>query len=218
MENTFLKILGNELSHFKLVPSESFYYDKFAYKLKLDAPKVNRYQLYAQPQGEVVDFLYEMHQLLKNSAGEFRRRYDSLGGKYTLYVSEYDDLIHISQALLGRVISVHGPINKQHLKKLQSKQALSVKKSLYFDKHTHKIEMWHTFMDMRALGMNRDSNKELIQFLIDQKPTAKLRGSYWGHVTMYTNKKTFDQLRPFIIMMFPKLKFKETERFIWPQD
>lgn len=211
-----MNILGNELSRFQTVPSESFYYDKFAYKINITAPIANYVTLHLN--ADVVDFLTEIHYLLKNCTGEFRRRYNRFGGSYTLYVSDYNDLVYLAESLDNKVIDVHGPINKQHLKKIKSNTALSVKKSLYFNEHTHKIELWHTFMDLRSMGMPRDKNKEVLQFLLDQDTGAKLRGSYWGHVTMYTSIKEFDQLRPFILMMFPKVKIRETERYVWPQS
>ena len=229
MENLFLNILGSEFEQSKKAPSESIYYGKFPYKLKIRAPIVYNSYFWLKSysdlaQGEdvtmmasVTAFLHSMQKTLSNVNHSVRRRYDRLAGCYTLYLHNYEDTVYVYEQLSDVVTSVVGPIDQDHLEQLESNTKLSVAKSLYFKEYTHKYEIWYSWMDRRRLGLGLNANREVAQFFIDQElEDARLKTSNWSTITLYTQKETFDQLLPFMKMMLPDVRVNCTERYIWP--
>ena len=67
------------------------------------------------------------------------------------------------------------------------------------------------------MGLGRNANQDIANFFLDQEiEHSRLVKSYYGFVTLYTDKHIMDALLPFMQLVVPGCRTKITERFIWP--
>lgn len=208
-----MNILDRKIRCKKLIPSERIYWGKFPYKLVMDAPSGTWYgdtdDLY-----RTVSFMKEIHHVASHIKGEIRRRYARYTGVYTMYLSNLDDVKTICN--LKDVVSVHGPIDKDHVKLLHSDTDISIGKKKFFGEYTHRYSLWYTFMDRRNFGFDHSINQEIKDYVVDQCGTdvVRVRDSYYT-TTLYVNAENFEPILPFLKITFPGLRMQKTQRYVW---
>lgn len=208
-----MNILDKNITCKKLIPSERFYWNKFPYKLVLDAPSGTWYgdadDLY-----RTVSFMKEIHTVTSQLKGEIRRRYVRYNGIYTMYLSDLDDVKTVCN--LKNVVSVHGPIDQAHKDLLNSNTLLSVGKKYFFSEYTHKYSLWYTYMERKKHGFKNDINQEIKNYVVDQcgAEVMRMKSSYYD-TTLYINKDDFEHVIPFLQITFPGVHIQKTERYIW---
>jgi len=214
-----LNILDQNLKCNKLIPSERVYWDKFPYKLVLDAPSAMPDDV-VPCQGRAgldwfqsIAFMKEMHHLAGHLTGEIRRRYAVDNGKYTMYLTNMDDVNTICD--MRDVDAVHGPISQSHVDLLNSEINLSIGKNKFFGAYTHRYLLWFTFKDRTKHGYHRNINDDVRNYIVDQcgPDVVRARTTYYTS-TLYVNAEDFDPVIPFLQISYPGLRMRKTQRYI----
>lgn len=209
-----MNILDKKIRCNKLIPSERIYWDKFPYKIVMNAPS-GTYYGDAEDLYRAVAFMKEMHHATAQLSGEIRRRYVRYTGVYTMYLTSLDDVRAVCN--LKHVTSVHGPISQSHMDLLNSNTSLSVGKRPFFGQYTHKYVLWYTYAERQKHGFSNNVYREIKEYLVDQcgADVLRLKGHDFWATALYINKEHFDPVFPFLQITFPGLRIEVTQRYIW---
>lgn len=208
--STNFKPLGKTHKGFTITPSPSVYYGRYPFKVVLNSD-----------QSRVLLFRENVFMFGFNSLSERFRMYTNYNKQQVyLFLSDIKDLNTTLAAWPDLIETVHGPINKQHREKLIKPDTfVAVRKQLYFKKYDCKVSIhrpfrWHLSMASRINGQDT-FYQEVRKFISEQ-----MEGKHYNHMnlrylyTFFCNKKDFDQVYPFLKMMYQDANVYITECMI----
>lgn len=211
--STDFKPLGKMYKGYSVVPSESVYYKRYPFKLVLESNLDN-----------VDDFRDSVFMYGFNSLSERFRMYTNRNNKQLyLFLKTQKDLDTTLNAYSDLILEVHGPINKKHRENLlETGKFLSVRDKYYFGKYDCKVTIYRPWrhwgsMYSAPLMHSKKTNwyNELREFVVDQlgdKLYQHMSSSY--ALTFFVNKKDFNNVYPFVKMMYNDVDIYITECMI----
>lgn len=122
------KILGSTYAGYDVIPSSSFYYDEYAYKVVFDDSEFPHWRQRVHFKRQLEDFSWDLE------IYGIRPYIASTGMR--LYVKDSTDLDVVLAVYGSQITELYGPINQEHLKVLVSgDQYLLMRKTLLYKKY-----------------------------------------------------------------------------------
>ena len=217
-----IEVLGDESKPFKIIPSQTIYYNTYTYKIVFDASpyKENRSDLDAY--FKLLDELYGVAKTDLESKCSFRSAKNNVL-EILCYLRSYEDY----KLLLGKfpqfVKHVTGPINDEHYKLLLAREYyVEPRSSYWYNKYDAKV---YAFMPYRATqNLKKDErivlHTELLTALGDSIPGHALKiynqfPTGYSSVEFYTKLDEFNQYYPFLKMMHNNWTFRITKCILY---
>lgn len=216
------KVLGDESKPFKVIPSQTIYYNTYTYKIVFDASlyKENRSDLDAY--FKLLDEIYNVVKTDLESKCSFRSTKNNIL-EILCYLRSYEDYKLLLSTFPQFVKHVTGPINDEHYKLLRAREYnVEPRSSYWYNKYDAKV---YAFMPYRSTASLRKEERiachaELLTALVESIPdhALKINNHYpMGHssVEFYTKLDEFNQYYPFLKMMHNNWTFRITKCILY---
>ena len=189
--------LGDESSKFEIVPSDTIYYNHYAYKIVFDSSNYASNHSFIEEFNEFADSnLNSNWRLIRG-----KKKDNSL----YCYLKSFDDYEFTTTVYNSIITSVYGPVNTEHLNLLTSREyAVEVRKSLWFNRYDGKI---YIFLPYRAAyGISQEVRKakykEILAMIEENMPAYSYKHLYDGSSDIYVSLDDFNKFYPFLKMMY----------------
>jgi len=232
----------NECFNAFLVPSDKFYYGKYAYKVTFKTPVYDASileEFFGHSDNVAANDYFKLH--LHSYLGVPREHNDSnkpahieekiitksaaVADEHTMYFKSLNDLKSALHTFGGAVKEICGPLNKVHYDLLLHKNfRCEVRSKLWYNKYDYRVFAHPARRYARAPACEPDANTatEIVSFLKENLDANDLR--VYGYSTIskfkhtsiefYTNSVAFDKIYPFMTMMFADWRIVVTKAYI----
>lgn len=224
-----------------LVPSERFYYGKYAYKVTFKTPEYDAGILenffgYSDNVAANDYFKLHLHSYLgipreHNNANKPDYIEEKIITKlaasldeHIVYFKSLNDLKLALHSFGSAVNEICGPLNNVHYELLLHKNfRCEVRSKLWHNKYDYRvfIHLNKTAIARTANGLRCDpanTKKEIVNFLKENLGANNLRvygtNNFSRTIDLYTNSEAFDQVYPFLIMMYNDWRVVVTKAYI----
>ena len=217
-----VEVLGDESKQFKVIPSQTIYYNTYTYKIVFDASpyKENRSDLDAY--FKLLDELYAAAKNDLESKCSFRSIKNNIL-EILCYLRSYEDFKLLLAKFPQFVKHVTGPINEEHYKLLRAREYhVEPRSSYWYNKYDAKV---YAFMPYRStINLKKEDRNalhtELLTALKDSIPedAIKINNLYpagYSSVEFYTKLDEFHQYYPFLKMMHNNWIFRITKCILY---
>jgi hypothetical protein len=144
--------------------------------------------------------------------------------KQVIYFKSLNDLKVVLENFNFCIDTIAGPMTRTHLDLLISKQyRCEVRENLWYKKYDYKVYMFIPYRS--AFGFTKEEKhskvKELLDYIIENLPPESFKSisvaagsTMSSYIDFYTKSEHFDQLYPFISMMYNDWKLIVTKAYI----
>ena len=198
-------VLGNSYAGYDVIPSSSYYYDEYAYKVVFDDSDFTHWRQRVHFRRQLEDFSWDL------KIYNWRPYIASNGMR--LYLNNSNDLDTVLGVFGDQITELHGPINQEHLKVLTSgDQYLMMRKTLLYKKYDCKFYCTNYPSWSRAAPMSSSNNQELYDqqvFWKDNLEDRRIHSSTYGwkttmeRNTFYTTYAEYLELLPMFRLQWP---------------
>lgn len=216
-----VEVLGDESKQFKVIPSQTIYYNTYTYKIAFDASpyKENRSDLDAY--FKLLDELYAVAKNDLESKCSFRSIKNNIL-EILCYLRSYEDYKLLLNKFPQFVKHVSGPINEEHHKLLRAREYhVEPRSSYWYNKYDAKV---YAFMPYRsAFNLRKDEkvsiHAELLSAIKENIPQNAFKIIHYPNsfqsVEFYTKLDDFNQYYPFLKMMHNDWVFRITKCILY---
>lgn len=218
-----VEILGNESKNFKVIPSNTIYYNTYTYKIVFDATpyKEDGNRLDLDAYFKLSDELYKFTLENLESKCSFRSAKNKVLEIFC-YIRSFEDYKKLLENFSKFINYVSGPINEEHYKLLQSREYyVEPRESYWYKKYDAKI---YVFMPYRtSVNLKKDEkgslHAELLSALKENIPQDAIKLNTWPNsfhsLEFYTKIDEFNQYYPFLKMMHNQWTFRITKCILY---
>jgi hypothetical protein len=203
------KLLGKKYKGREVIPSASYYYDEYAYKVVFDDSEFTNWRQRVHFKRQLEDFSWDL------KIYEIRPYIASNGMR--LYVKHAKDLDVVLGMFHSQITELHGPVNRDHIDVLTSAdQYLIMRKTLLYKKYDCKFYIpgvrRYSSYNGSILGYPRwkvddVERAEQTEFWIENLQDYKTIGSFYTSHQLdryfYTTYEEFCNLLPYFRLSYP---------------
>ena len=199
---------------FNVIPSESIYYGDRPYKAVLDIKfptealvgESKRYHWWSW-----VDIVRKQCAYLGMTNVRTQGRFPKLH----LYFYEKEGIDMIIKHFKDRVLSISGPISKNHLDLIYSKRHFKVRDKLFFNKYPMRVDVgipWRKY-GLRSYAQRRQIIHEVREFVRDNLDEGRLSSTNW-RCTFFSDQEEAKHILPFVALQWPDTEVEYTDCYL----
>ena len=208
------KILKKKLSGIDVYPSDSIYFQKYAYKAEFDADIFENRRQRVHFKRQMEDFEWD---LCKGGL----RSYVAHNG-VRVYLRSYDDLVTLTNLFHSQIKWISGPRSAEHVKLMTSADYFAVlRDKLYYEKYDCKVWLSNIIWNKSIWSMpkgrfigsfprprktfDQDEIEKQIKWFQDSVKTFR-RHHNWGYgsTEFYCDYAEFTEALPFFKIQWPE--------------
>lgn len=218
-----IKILSKKAITKKLLPSNSIYFKRYPYKvvfdLQFDADKTYREQL--------LNFKFDLTNFTEEAL-KFPTRSLMCTQTPSLFIHDYKDLLKTLSIYGSQISEVHGPISKEHVELLVSRNyKCQSKEKLWYGIYDCKVETWLPYRfskNVQTVYINKfttsiirddDEVAPLITYIkdnINSHAPKHWTGKFTS--TIYCKFDEFIEILPFVKLSYPNHRLVITKAIL----